>query len=77
MTAMLNGKAFSYTTEFHEGAFRRIEDVPGFQRGLDFPGEGPVLDVCLVSQEKSPPLIYALVKTPGGWFKRDKVRVVT
>ena len=43
VTAMFGGKVFSYVIEFQEGGYRRIADVPGFLRVLQYPGKGAVL----------------------------------
>lgn len=43
VTAMLNGKVFSYVIEFREGAYRRIAELPGFLRVVSYPGKGTVL----------------------------------
>lgn len=43
VTAMLNGRVFSYVVEFHDKTFRRIAEMPGFVRVLDLPGKGSQL----------------------------------
>jgi hypothetical protein len=43
VTAMLNGKAFSYAVQFQDGAFRRIAEVPGFLHVITYPGRGTLL----------------------------------
>ena len=55
VTAMLNGKAFSYVIEFQDGAFRRIADVPGFLRLMTYPGKG----MLLLGQDYDPKTFYS------------------
>ena len=43
VTAMFGGKVFSYVIEFQEGGYRRIADIPGFLRVLNYPGKGAML----------------------------------
>jgi hypothetical protein len=43
VTRMLNDKVSSYVLEFENGSFRRIADIPGFLRVLQYPGRGTVL----------------------------------
>jgi hypothetical protein len=43
VTAMFGGKVFSYVIEFKEGGYRRIADVPGFLRVLNYPGKAAML----------------------------------
>lgn len=43
VTAMFGGKVFSYVIEFQEGGYRRIADVPGFLRVLNYPGKAAML----------------------------------
>jgi len=43
VTAMFGGKVFSYVIEFQDGGYRRIADVPGFLRVLQYPGKGAML----------------------------------
>jgi hypothetical protein len=43
VTRMLNGTVSSYVIESQEGGFRRIADVPGFLRVIDYPGKGKIL----------------------------------
>lgn len=43
VTAMFGGKVFSYVIEYQEGGYRRIANVPGFLRVLQYPGKGAVL----------------------------------
>jgi hypothetical protein len=40
---MFGGKVFSYVIEFQEGDYRRIADVPGFLRVLNYPGKAAML----------------------------------
>jgi len=55
VTAMLNGKVFSYVIEFQDGAFRRIADVPGFLRVMTYPGKG----MSLLGQDYDPKTFYS------------------
>ena len=65
VTAMYGGKVFSYVIEFQEGGYRRIADVPGFLRVLQYPGKG----AALVGQAYDPltffsgqPKVYSVVE---------------
>jgi FG-GAP-like repeat len=55
VTAMLNGKVFSYVVEFQDGAFRRIADVPGFLRVVSYPGKS----LMLLGQDYDPKTFYS------------------
>jgi hypothetical protein len=50
ITAMLNGKVSSYVVKFQDGTFRRIADIPGFLRVVNYPGRG----VMLIGQDYDP-----------------------
>ena len=43
VTAMFGGKVFSYVIEYQEGGYRRIANMAGFLRVLNYPGKGAVL----------------------------------
>ncbi len=43
ITAMLNGKVFSYVVKFQDNAFRRIAEMPVFLRVITYPGRGTML----------------------------------
>jgi hypothetical protein len=66
VTAMFGGKVFSYVIEFQEGGYRRIADVAGFLRVLQYPGKGALL----IGQAYDPatffsgqPKVYSAVDT--------------
>lgn len=43
VTGMLKGKIVSYVVEFKDGVYRRIADVPGFLRVVNYPRKGSIL----------------------------------
>jgi hypothetical protein len=55
VTAMLNGKVFSYVVKFQDGAFRRVADIPGFLRVITYPGRG----IMLIGQDYDPVTFFA------------------
>jgi hypothetical protein len=55
VTAMMDGKVFSYVIEVQDGSYRRIADVPGFLRTLVYPGKGTLL----LGQAYDPATFYA------------------
>jgi len=55
ITAMLDGKVSSYVMKFQDGTFRRIADVPGFLRIINYPGRG----VILIGQDYDPAKFFA------------------
>jgi hypothetical protein len=55
ITAMVNGKVTSYVVKFQDGTFRRVADVPGFLRIINYPGRG----VILVGQDYDPVRFYS------------------
>lgn len=55
VTAMMNGKVFSYVVEFQDGAYRRIAEAPGFFRVVHYPGKG----IILLGQAYDPVTFYA------------------
>ena len=63
VTAMLNGKVFSYVVEFQDGAFRRIAEVPGFLRVINQPGQG----VMLLGQDYDPKTFYSGTPRRYSW----------
>ena len=54
VTAMLNGTVFSYVVEFQDGAYRRIADIPGFLRVVNYPGKS----LMLLGQAYDPKTFY-------------------
>jgi hypothetical protein len=54
VTAMLEGKVFSYVIEFQDGSFRRTAEIPGFARVAALPSKGTVL----IGQEYDPVNFY-------------------
>jgi len=55
VTAMLNGKVFSYVVRYQDGAFRRVANIPGFLRVINYPGRG----IILVGQDYDPVAFFA------------------
>jgi len=54
VSAMLDGKVFSYAVEFRDNAFRRIAELPGFLRVINYPGKG----IVLIGQDYDPEAFY-------------------
>ena len=63
VTAMLGGRVFSYVVEARDGAYQRIDEMPGFLRVLNYPGLGPVL----VGQEYDPQSFFAGALKQYSW----------
>jgi hypothetical protein len=55
VTAMVRKTVVSYVTEWQDGAYRRIADVPGFLRVVSYPGRGTVL----IGEDYDPVKFYA------------------
>jgi len=55
VTAMLNGKVFSYVVQYQDGAFRRVANIPGFLRVITYPGHGTML----IGQDYDPVKFFA------------------
>lgn len=55
VTAMFRGKVVSSVTEWQDGTFRRIADLPVFLRVVDYPGRGEIL----IGQDFDPVKFYA------------------
>lgn len=55
VTAMLNGKVFSYVVEAQGGSYQRIGELPGFLRLVNYPGLG----LALIGQEYDPKSFFA------------------
>ncbi|MGE5750993.1 MAG: FG-GAP repeat domain-containing protein [Nitrospirota bacterium] len=55
ITAMLEGKVTSYVMKFQDGTFRRIAEIPGFLRIINYPGRG----VILIGQDYDPVKFFA------------------
>jgi len=55
ITAMVNGKVISYVVKFQDGTFRRIAEIPGFLRVVNYPGRG----VMLIGQDYDPVKFFA------------------
>lgn len=63
VTAMKDGKVFSYVIEFQDGAFRRTAEIPGFLRVISYPGK----DVILLGQAYDPGTFYSGQPREYGW----------